>query len=149
VGCFRTKLAFQGTGRFVIRLEKGEDILGSIRRLAEASKIQAGVLEGIGSLSKAKLGHYDFTTKKYHYEVFQEELEILSLAGNISSLEDKPLPHVHVTLGKKDFTLLGGHLDEGSSANMVELFIRVLPGKIVKSKDVDSGLNLFQLSVRI
>jgi uncharacterized protein len=139
----------QGTRSFVARLEKGEDILGSIRRLAKAWKIQAGVLEGIGSLSKAKLGHYDFTTKNYHYEVFQEDLEILSLAGNISSLDDEPLPHVHVTLGKRDFTVLGGHLEEGSSANMVELFIRVLPGKIVKSKDVNSGLNLFQLSNRI
>jgi uncharacterized protein len=133
----------------VARLEKGEDILGSIKRLAETRKILAAVMEGIGSISKAKLGHYDFTTKKYHFQVFNEDLEILSLAGNISSLDGKPLPHVHVTLGKKDFTVLGGHLDEGSSANMAELFIRVLPGKIVKSKDIDSGLNLFQLSDRI
>jgi uncharacterized protein len=136
-------------GRLVARLEKGEDVLGSIKRLAETRKILAAVMEGIGSISKAKLGHYNFTTKKYHFQVFNEDLEILSLAGNISSLDGKPLPHVHVTLGKRDFTVLGGHLDEGSLANMVELFIRVLPGKIVKSKDVDSGLNLFQLPDRI
>jgi len=139
----------RGPGRIVARIEKGEDILGSIRRLAEKDKILSAELEGIGSLSKAKLGHYDFTTKKYHFEVFNEDLEILTLSGSISSLGNKPLPHIHVTLGKRDFTVLGGHLDEGSSANMVELFIQVLPSKIVKSKDAESGLNLFQLSGRV
>src|SRR5713226_1975163 len=65
---------------FVIRLEMGDDILGSIKRLAKAKRIRAAMFEGIGSLNKARLGHYDFRTKNYKYELFEEDLEILTLS---------------------------------------------------------------------
>ncbi len=131
--------------RFVLRLEKGEDILDSIKRFAVSQKIKAGFFEGIGSLNKVKLGHYDFTTKEYHWELFEEDLEILTLSGNISTMNKAPLPHAHVTLGRRDFTTIGGHLDEGSMANMVEMVLGKTPGKLVKAKDEAVGLNLLQL----
>ena len=130
---------------FVIRLEKGDDILPSLRRFAAKKRIGAGVFEGIGSLNTAKLGHYDFHTKNYKFEVFSEDLEILSLSGNIATMDNAPLPHAHVTLGKRDFSVIGGHLDEGSFANMVEIGLSSLPGKLVKSRDEEVGLNLLQL----
>ncbi len=133
----------------MLRLEMGEDILLSLKRFAQYKKIQAAMFEGIGSLNKAKLGHYDFTTKNYRYEVFHEDLEILTLSGNISVLDKLPLPHAHVTLGKRDFSVIGGHLDEGSSANMVEIGLRALPGKLAKVKDEGVGLNLLQLPKKL
>ncbi|TMI24610.1 DNA-binding protein [Candidatus Bathyarchaeota archaeon] len=131
--------------RFVLRLEKGEDILDSIKRFAVSQKIANGFFEGIGSLSKVKLGHYDFKTKEYHWELFEDDLEILTLSGNISTLDKVPLPHAHVTLGRRDFTTIGGHLDEGSVANMVEIVLGKTPGKLVKARDESIGLNLLQL----
>ncbi len=133
----------------MIRLEKGDDILASIKQFAEANKIGAALFEGIGSLNTAKLGHYDFVTKNYKYEVFSEDLEILSLSGNVSTLNKAVLPHAHVTLGKRDFSVIGGHLDEGSLANMVEIGLATLPGKLVKAKDDEVGLNLLQLRQRL
>ncbi len=108
-------------------------------------KIHAAMFEGIGSLSEAKLGHYNFVTKEYRWQTLVEDLEILTLSGNISTLNKNPLPHAHVTLGRQDFTVIGGHLDEGSSANMVEVGLRQLPRKLVKTKDEATGLNLLQL----
>ncbi len=133
----------------MIRLEMREDILMSIMKFAEAKRVQAAMFEGIGSLNQAKLGHYDFATKNYKYEIFQEDLEILTLSGNISTLDKAPLPHAHVTLGRRDFSVIGGHLDEGSSANMVEIGLSALPGKLVKSRDEEVGLNLLQLPKRL
>ncbi len=138
-----------GTGRYMMRLEKGEDILNSLKRFAESKRVRAAVLEGIGSLNKVKLGHYDFTTKEYKFETFQEDLEILALSGNISTLNRTPLPHAHVTLGRRDFSVIGGHLDEGSLANMVEIGLRQLPGKLVKAWDDQIGLNVLQLPKRL
>ena len=138
-----------GTDKYVLRLESGDDILQTIRQFATAKRISAGLLEGIGSLSKVKLGHYDFKTKQYRYETFEDDLEILNLSGNIASMNREPLPHVHVTLGRRDFSVIGGHLDEGSSANMVEIGLWKLPGKLVKAKDVEIGLNVLQLARRI
>ncbi len=137
--------AKQGTG-FVLRLEQGDDILKTLRQFAEAKKIRAGFFEGIGSLYKARLGHYDFQdTKTYKYETFDEDLEILSLSGNVSTMSQHALPHAHATLGRRDFTVIGGHLEEGSLANMVEINLAKFPGKLEKAKDTNVGLNLLQL----
>jgi predicted DNA-binding protein with PD1-like motif len=138
-----------GTDKYALRLESGDDILQSIRQFATAKRLGAGLLEGIGSLSKVTLGHYDFKTRKYGYETFEDDLEILNLSGNIASMNRQPLPHVHVTLGRRDFSVIGGHMDEGSSANMVEVGIWKLPGKLVKAKDDKIGLNVLQLARRI
>ncbi len=138
-----------GTDKFVLRLESGDDILQSIRQFATAKRLSASLLEGIGSLSKVKLGHYDFKRKKYSYETFEDDLEILNLSGNIASMNRQPLPHVHATLGRRDFSVIGGHMDEGSSANMVEIGVWKLPGKLVKAKDDEIGLNVLQLPRRI
>jgi len=141
--------AQMGTDKYVLRLESHDDILQSIRQFATTKRLGASLLEGIGSLSKVKLGHYDFKTKQYRYETFEDDLEILNLSGNIASMNREPLPHVHVTLGRRDFSVIGGHLDEGSSANMVEIGIWKLPGKLVKAKDEEIGLNVLQLARRI
>jgi predicted DNA-binding protein with PD1-like motif len=138
-----------GTDKYVMRLESGDDILQSVRQFATAKRLGAGLIEGIGSLSKVKLGHYDFKTKQYRYETFEDDLEILNLSGNIASMNRQPVPHVHVTLGRRDFSVIGGHLDEGSSANMVEIGIWKLAGKLLKSKDEELGLNVLQLARRI
>jgi uncharacterized protein len=138
-----------GTDKYILRLESGDDILQSLRQFATTKKIGASLLEGIGSLNKVKLGHYDFKTRKYSYETFEDDLEILNLSGNIASMNRAPLPHVHVTLGRRDFSVIGGHMDEGSSANMVEIGIWKLPGKLVKAKDDSIGLNVLQLARRI
>lgn len=138
-----------GTDKFVLRLESGDDIIRSLQQFANSKKLGASLIEGIGSLNKAKLGHFDFKTKQYKYETFEDDFEILNLSGNISSMNQKPLPHVHVTLGRRDFSVVGGHLDEGSVANMVEVGVWRLPGRLLKAKDESIGLNVLQLSRRM
>ena len=138
-----------GTDKYVLRLESGDDILQSLRQFATTKRLSASLLEGIGSLNKVKLGHYDFKTREYKYETFEDDLEILNLSGNIASMNRQPLAHAHVTLGRRDFSVIGGHLDEGSAANMVEIGLWKLPGKLLKAKDEAVGLNLLQLARRI
>ena len=61
-------------------------------------------------------------------------------------MNQQALPHAHATLGRRDFSVIGGHLEEGSLANMVEVNLARLPGKLEKAKDSNLGLNLLQLS---
>lgn len=131
---------------FVLRLEQSDDILKTIRAFANSQRLRASFFEGIGSLYKAKLGHYDFKgTKSYKYETFDEDLEILTLSGNVSTMNQQALPHAHVTLGRRDFSVVGGHLEEGSLANMVEVNMTKLQGRLLKERDSNVGLNLLQL----
>lgn len=130
----------------MLRLEQGDDILKTLRAFSNSQRLRASFFEGIGSLYKAVLGHYDFKdTKTYKYETFDEDLEILTLSGNVSTTNQKAMPHAHVSLGRRDFTVIGGHLEEGSLANTVEVRMNKLPGKLLKAKDEEVGLNLLQL----
>ena len=92
---------------------------------------------------------FELTSPSVVYETFEDDLEILSLSGNIATMNREPLSHVHVTLGRRDFSVIGGHMDEGSSANMVEIGVWKLPGRLVKAKDDQIGLNVLQLARRI
>jgi len=131
---------------FVLRLEQGDDILKTLRDFSDTQKIKAAFFEGIGSLYRAKLGHYDFKdTKTYKYETFDEDLEILTLSGNVSTMNGRSLPHAHITLGRRDFSVIGGHLEDDSLANMVEVNLVRMVGKLEKAKDSNIGLNLMQL----
>ncbi len=134
------------TDSWVVRLEDGDDILMSLRKFVEGKRVRAGLLEGIGSLKKVRLGYYDFETRKYSWREFEEDMEILNLSGNVSIKDATYIPHIHVSLGRKDFSVLGGHLDDGSRANMVEVFVHSLPGELVKAHDEKIGLNVLQLS---
>ncbi len=67
-----------GSQSYMIRLETGDDILSSIKRFADAKRIRAAAFEGIGSLNRARLGHYDFKTRKCKHEVFEDDLETLT-----------------------------------------------------------------------
>ncbi len=140
----------QSKSLFVLRLEDGDDIMASLRKFSRAKRIRGATVEGIGSLKRAKLGYFDFErTREYTWLVLEEDMEVLSLLGNISTKHESYLPHVHVTLGRKDFTVMGGHLDDGSLANMIELVVRKVPGKLVKLPDEKTGLNILKLSQRL
>src|SRR5207253_3825419 len=131
---------------FTLPNKIGDNILKTLREFANAQRLRACFFEVIGSLYKAVLGHYDFKdTKTYKYETFDEDLEILTLSGNISTMNRQALPHEYVTLGRRDFSVIGGHLEEESLANMVEVKVTKLPGRLLKNKNKEVALNLLNL----
>jgi len=70
---------------------------------------------------------------------------MLTLSGNDSTMNGQALPHAHVALGRRDFSVIGGHLEEDSLANMVEVNVTRLPGRLLKDRDKNVGLNLLKL----
>ena len=39
-------------------------------------------------------------------------MEVVSLIGNVTLKDDLPVLHVHVTLGRRDLSIIGGHLND-------------------------------------
>lgn len=70
-------------------------------------------------------------------------MEISNLSGNISMVENKLMLHLHVTLGKRDYTALAGHLLDAKIRGAGEFFIYPNPGKVVKVKNEEVGLNFY------
>lgn len=99
-------------GRIIlVKLDKGEDLLLSIKRVAEESSINAGSWYAIGTLSAA---HFYFYRPKPNPVLIEEPLEIVACSGSISKKGDETTVHGHIDVTDDRFMSHGGHLLEGS-----------------------------------
>jgi uncharacterized protein len=134
------------TNGYVVRLEKGEELISSISQLAEKEKIPGGFLLGLGAVKDATLGYYDVEKKEYIKKTFEAKFELSSLVGDIFFLEGKPGVHAHATLSDPNFNIIGGHLFSALATATVELFIYLTDGVLKRKLDPKIGLNLLDLS---
>jgi len=84
-------------------------------------------------------------TKQYIDKTFQEQMEIACLIGNISKKEGKPYLHLHITLGRSDYSALAGHLLEATLSGAGEFVIEAFEGSLERYYNTSIGLNLYQL----
>lgn len=130
--------------KYVVRLERGEEIISSITDLVKKEDITLGRISGIGAVDRAVIGLFEMDTKEYHKKEFTGDFEILNLSGNISQMDGKDYLHFHITLGDKEFNAYGGHLNEAVISATCEIIIDVIEGTIDRERDKDLGLNLLK-----
>jgi predicted DNA-binding protein with PD1-like motif len=130
---------------FLVRLETGEEIVETIAEFARALSIDAAEVSGIGSAYEVVLGYFDRQARAYERHPVGEEVEIVSLLGNVSLKEGRPFPHVHVTVSGRDYHARAGHLFEGRTAATCELVVRPLPGYAQRTRDEATGLFLLDV----
>jgi hypothetical protein len=131
---------------YLIRLEKGETVIGSLEQFADAYRIGFGVIQAIGTFQRATLGYYDPEAKSIQRKELEESVEVLSLSGNITQGEDgQHLVHAHVALGRPDYTTYGGHLVEATAGPTVEIVVETAPTTIRRRHDPDTGGQLWDL----
>jgi predicted DNA-binding protein with PD1-like motif len=139
IGEYKAKRIIQG------RVPKGEDLFKWLTEKVKELNIKAGMVSGIGAVTKATIGYYDQIKREYVIKSFNQPMEVLSLKGNISVKDGVPFAHLHVVLGKDDFTAIGGHLFEGSEVFAFEFEIVEFEGKVLqRGFDEQTGLYLWQ-----
>ena len=131
---------------WVLRLETGDEVMGSLVAWAEENGIGFASVQAIGALQRAVLGYFDAGERAYRRIPIEEHVEVVSLLGNLSRGEDgTPVAHVHAVLGYADGTTLGGHLFEGIVGPTLEVVLFPLPEEIRRKKDPGTGLALLDL----
>jgi predicted DNA-binding protein with PD1-like motif len=125
--------------RYVLRFETGDRLVASLAEFCRKRRIGAGTFTGIGSCRRAELGFFDPKTKAYAFKTFRGPREIAALVGNISVMDGRPFVHAHAVLGGRDFRTVGGHLREAEILAGGEVVLTVLPGKLVRRRDEQSG----------
>jgi predicted DNA-binding protein with PD1-like motif len=88
------------------------------------------------------VAYFDWTTKEYQHIRIDEQVEVLSLIGDVSLEGEKPKVHAHVVLGKSDATAHGGHLIEGVVRPTLEIVLTETPRHLRRRFDQSSGLHL-------
>ena len=135
-----------GEGFFILKALPGEELISAMTAFLNERRIYAGFLTGIGATREAEIGHFDPRSKTYHKEVFPGPLEIVSLTGNVSRVEDgQALVHAHAVLSLKDMSVRAGHLFRAVADPTCEICLRVLPGAVDRRLVPELGLKLWQL----
>lgn len=130
---------------YIIRLDRGEKVIESIKGFCTKNNIKCGYFFGIGALDEVELAHYIVDNKKYTSKVFKQPLEITNLIGNITNMDKGVYLHCHITLGGKDMKAISGHLKEGKIAATCEIILTKLDMKINRKYDAFIGLNLLDI----
>jgi len=130
---------------YVVRLEKGEDIIGALKQAAASRNIKSGFFFGLGVGQDLTLGYFDAVNKYYIKKTFDGEYEFSGFAGNISKFGEETIVHCHVTITDRDFHAFGGHLFEGTVPATCEIVIVPFAGGLKRRKDETTGLNVLDI----
>ncbi|WP_185147140.1 PPC domain-containing DNA-binding protein [Chryseobacterium sp. KBW03] len=128
---------------YVVSLDNHSNIVETLTDFIQNQNILAGEVTGIGAVSEATLRFFNPATKKYVDKTFKEQMEVTNISGNISEIEGKLMPHLHITLGREDYTALAGHLLEAKIQGAAEFIFYPLDTRIVKIKKEEIGINLY------
>lgn len=133
-------------GIYVIRLEKGEQIVRTLLEFCKNENILSGFFNGIGSVEIVELGFYHIDRKEYTWQKFEIPMEVVSLTGNISLVDGEPFFHIHTVLSDKSYQTVGGHLKEATVGATLEIFINFSSTQLKRTMNGEVGLKLLEIS---
>jgi len=128
--------------RYVVRIDRGEEVVESLNAFLAQSGVLSGSVSGIGAVYWAEVARFVAETKQYVTQRLEGEHEITALNGNIAVLDGKPFLHLHVALANTEFRGFGGHLLTAVVSGTCEVMIDVFEGHLKREFNEKEGLNL-------
>jgi uncharacterized protein len=136
----------EGQRTFVLVLDPGDEVIGSMLRFSRENGIGAAEVSAIGAFRRATLAFYDIERREYMPIAIDEQVEVLSLAGDIALGEDdQPRLHLHAAVAKRDASAWGGHLLEAEVRPTLEVVLTESPPTLRRRSDPETGLALLDL----
>jgi predicted DNA-binding protein with PD1-like motif len=135
-----------GRRTFAIVFGTGDEVARGLLAFAHEHGIGGAYFTAIGALREVTLGYWEWETKDYRRIPVREQVEVLSLAGNVTRAPDgTPKVHAHVVVGKVDGTAHGGHLLEGHVRPTLEVILVESPRHLRRTHDPETGLALIDV----
>ena len=144
----KSKLLLDGAEKvFAVVFDAGDEVMAGLEQFATEQGLDSAQITAIGAFSRATFGFYDRERKEYDTIPVAEQVEVLSLIGDISLNEGKPQIHVHGVVGLRDGTTRGGHLLNAHVWPTLEVIITESPGHLRRRMSEEAGLPLIALDV--
>ncbi|MGY0002923.1 PPC domain-containing DNA-binding protein [Micromonospora sp. I033] len=131
------------TGRvLVVVCDKEEEAVTTIGAALREQGLVAARVSAVGGFAEAEVGWFDRNAHDYRRIPVAEQVEVLSLLGDVAEQDGEPALHVHTVLGRADGSTVGGHLLRGRVWPTLEVIISEVAPELAKRVDPDTGLAL-------
>jgi len=130
---------------YIVHLRRGEEIFSSLLEFVKKEKIKAAWINGLGGVDEVELGFYDLAKKDYIRKTIKEDLELVTMVGNLAYHDQKPMIHLHAVFGDDKFQTFSGHLFSARIAIVGEVFVIPLAIDVMRTFDDHFKLNLIDL----
>jgi predicted DNA-binding protein with PD1-like motif len=135
-----------GERTYAVVFNKGDEFMSGLHALAKDQDLTGSHFTAIGAFSDVTLGYFDRATMTYQEIPVHEQIEVLSLVGNIALNKGEPKVHAHVVLGRADGTTRGGHILQAHVWPTLEVVIMESPQHLRRRMDEETGLALLDLA---
>jgi predicted DNA-binding protein with PD1-like motif len=136
------------TRRFVVRIERGEEVVASLRKLAQSERIRAAWIRGTGLCEWAEVTDWDVQREALRTpRHLGGPLALLALEGNVSMRLGEPYVELRAVLsreGDAGLGIVGGQLVVVSALNVecvVETFEDV---RLERDEERETGLSVWK-----
>jgi uncharacterized protein len=134
-----------GEKTYALIFDRGDEATSGLLDFAKQQELAGSHFTAIGAFSHVILGYFDLTIKEFKKIPIDEQVEVLSLVGDIALKDGEPIVHAHVVVGKSDGTAWGGHLIEAHVRPTLEVMLVETPTHLHRRYDPDTGLALIRL----
>src|SRR5437016_2768644 len=138
-------LSDAGTRTFLLVFETGDEVAGGLLEFAKRFKVKSGFFTGLGACERITLAFFDLEKREYQPIPIDEQVEVMSMVGNIALYEDAPKIHAHAVIGRRDGTSHGGHLHKAIVRPTLEIWLTESPRAIIRKMDESTNLPLIDL----
>lgn len=130
---------------FVLIFDKGDEFVRELTSFAVENRLAGSHFTAIGAFCDATLGFFNRDKKEYEKIPIFDQMEVLSLVGDIALKDGAPQVHAHVVVGKSDGTAHGGHILEAHVWPTLEVVLTESPKHLRRKLDAQTGLALIDL----
>jgi uncharacterized protein len=140
-------MRYQRIGRLIqVRVERGAKVMETLLGVARREGLGYGVVNGLGAISWVRLAYLNADTKEYETHEMTEQLEVVSLIGNVALRDGQPFFHLHISCGRADLSMFGGHFLDAVANPTLEVSIAIEDGaSVVRVPDPESGAAVMDL----
>ena len=144
----KSKLIHDGDEKtFALVFDTGDEVVAELLSFAKERKLAASHFAGIGACERVTLGFFELERKDYKKIPIDEQVEVMSLVGNIALEESgQPKVHAHIVVGRRDGTAHGGHLLEAHVRPTLEVILVESPALLRRKMNPEVSLALIDLT---
>jgi predicted DNA-binding protein with PD1-like motif len=131
---------------YALIFEVGDEVMDGLKAFAKEHRPRSAHFTAIGAFRDAVLAYFDWQSKEYKDLPVDEQVEVLTLAGDVAWKDDgEPVVHAHVVVGRSDGSTRGGHMRKAHVRPTLEVILVEYPKHLERKHDPATGLTLINV----